>query len=211
MCQTILLKFFVFVVEKLLRNFMEFKGELIRTLLRVLTPEEIGDLTISSTGKKKVDLSLIIESSMSGLDYKKVMEKKQEESEESDDESLGEAKILAFDEKADEVVEPISFQAGQRVHALMEQYGKVFAEMDKKVMGPKRFPKRKSAANRQPTSALIIEQKKKLHASYSKIKSMEVLSLYNENKSVDIPHNKGKEEDFSFSSRLGVLINKKQA
>ncbi len=195
---------------------MEFKGELIRNLLRILTPEEIAELTISSSGKKKVNLSLIIETAMQGEDYKVVMEREQEESVEEGE--LGEAKILEFESDSTSEESTISYQAGQRVHALLQQYGQVFAEMDKKVMGPKRFPKRKSAANRQPTSALIIEQKKKLHDSYAKIKSMEVLSLYHESKAVDVPKrnvNKSKdkkeEKDFSFSSRLGVLINKKQA
>lgn len=187
---------------------MEFKGELVRNLLRILTPEEIADLTVSSSGKKKVDLSLLVESSLRGEDYKSIIEKAQVEDEEESE--LNEAKILPFDE-GEVKTEPLTFQAGQRVHALMEQYSKVFAEMDKKVLGPKRFPKIKGFSSKQQTSTLILEQKKKLFASYSKIKSMEVLSLYKDSNAVELKHTKGKEEDFSLSSRQGVLVNKKQA
>ena len=40
---------------------------------------------------------------------------------------------------------------------------------------------------------------------------MEVLSLYKDSNAVELKHTKGKEEDFSLSSRQGVLVNKKQA
>ena len=189
---------------------MEFKGQLVRKLLRILTPEEIADWTISSTGKKKVGLSLLLESNLNGEDYNEIMEKNQVDEDVSmSPKEIGEAKILPFDEEASED-ESFTFQVGKRVHALLGQYGKVFLEMDKKVLGPKRFPKRKGTAKQQPTSSLIIEQKKKLHASYSKIKSMEVMSLYKDSIAAEINPNQ-EEDDFSFSAREGVLVNKKQA
>ncbi len=188
---------------------MEFRGQLVKNLLRILTPEEIAELTTSSSERKKVDLSLLIQSDLGGENYQEVMERLQSSSE-SQEEEEGEAKILPFEgEEASEEVK-FTFQAGQRVHALMEEYGKVFAELDKKVLGPKRFPKKKSFSGKKQTSELILEQKKKLHDSYSKIKSLEVLSLYQETNATEV-HKKTSEEDFSYSSKLGVLINKKQA
>jgi hypothetical protein len=190
---------------------MEFRGQLIKNLLRVLTPEEISELTTSSSDKKKIGLSLLLSSDLRGENYQEVMDNLQasETSRRNHDSESGEAKILPFDEERPE--ERFVPQAGQRVHLLLQEYGKVFAELDKKVLGSKRFPKRKSHGSRQQTSSLILEQKKKLFESYSKIKSKEVLSLYRTNNEVDLTKKKGSEEDLSFSSKLGVLINKKQA
>lgn len=193
---------------------MEFKGQLIRNLLRILTPEEIADLTTSSSGMKKVSLSLVLESDLHGENYKEVMERLQieEEEEEAEDSSDGKAKILPFNQTGEETAEDvISYQAGQRVHALIMEYSKVFQELDKKVLGPKRFPRRSSSSGKKQTSMLILEQKAKLHNSYAKIKSKEVMSLYQQSSNADVRKKKDEEEDFSFSSNLGLLINKKQA
>lgn len=194
------------------RGFMEFKGQLIMNLLRILTPEEIADLTTSSSGLKKVDLSIVLESDLRGENYRDVIDSFQT-SEEQIEEEENKAKILPFDEGEEIVDNQICLQAGQRVHALIQEYAKVFKELDKKVLGPKRFPVRKSNSGKKQTSTLILEQKKKLHKSYSKIKSQEVMSLYKQSSNVEI-RKKGKDEkkdDFSFSSNLGLLINKKQA
>lgn len=188
---------------------MEFRGQLIKNLLRILTPEEIAELTTSSSEKKKVSLSLLIQSDLEGEDYEEVMEKYQKVGE-SKEEELSEAKILPFDTEGVEEGVAFTFQTGQRVHSLIQEYGKVFAELDKKVLGNKRFPKKNSFSGKKQTSELILEQKKKLHASYSRIKSQEILSLYRETNSTEIQKSKS-EEDFSYSSKLGVLINKKQA
>ena len=190
---------------------MEFKGQIIQNLFRILTPEEISELTTSFSGKKKVSLSMLVKADMDGLDYEEVIEKEQGGDEDSE---IGKAKILPFEEahadvEAEEKV--LVFQVGPRVSKLMIEYGKVFAELDKKVLGQKRFAKKKSLSGKKQTSTLILEQKKKLHKSYSKIKSMEVLSLYKDTSSIDIEQQKRSKEDFSASSQLGVLIDKKQA
>jgi hypothetical protein len=190
---------------------MEFRGHLVKNLLRVLTPEEIAELTTSSSERKKVDLSLLLRSDLDGADYNEIMEKYQDKSSDDSPKESEEAKILPFD-SSEEPVETIVYQAGERVLHLLSEYSKVFAELDKKVLGPKRFPKRKGSSGKKQTSALILEQKEKLHASYSKIKSMEVLSLYQDTKKNEVrKREKDAKEDFSFSSQLGVLINKKQA
>jgi hypothetical protein len=188
---------------------MEFKGQIIQNLFRILTPEEISELTTSFSGKKKVSLSLLVKADMDGLDYTEVIEEEQ-----APEDERSKAKIIPFDneskiEEAEEV--KLVFQVGPRVSKLIIEYSKVFAELDKKVLGQKRFPKKKSLVGKKQTSTLILEQKKKLHNSYAKIKSMEVLSLYKDTSSVDIEQQKRSKEDFNSSSKLGVLVDKKQA
>ena len=187
---------------------MEFKGQIIQNLFRILTPEEISELTTSFSGKKKVSLSLLVQADMKGLNYEDVIEKEQ-----TGEEEEHKAKILPFDEETEskELEEPLILQVGQRVLKLLHEYEKVFKELDKKVLGQKRFSKKRSSTGRKQTSTLILEQKKKLHNSYSKIKSMEVLTLYKDTSNVDIEQQKRSKEEFSSSSKLGVLVNKKQA
>lgn len=190
---------------------MEFRGQLIRNLLRILTPEEIADLTTSSSGMKKVSLSLVLESDLIGKNYREVIEELQKEEAEEEDTEDGKAKILPFENEPEEEAPAFHIQAGQRVHSLIQEYNKVFKELDKKILGPKRFPKRSTSGNRKQTSMLILEQKAKLHSSYAKIKSKEVMSLYQKSSSAEVRKKSDDENDFSISSNQGLLVNKKQA
>ncbi len=197
---------------------MEFKGHLIMSLLRILTPEEISKLTTSHSGQKKVPLSLLLSADVGGKNYKDVIVDKKRENEEAI-EGTG-AKILKFDENLENAVElnledvpkeRFVFQSGQRVDKLLEAYSRTFQKMNKNIFGQKRFPKKVSSANTKQASTMIIEEKKKLYNSYSKIKKMEVLSLYKNTSDVDIQSQKRNKEDLGHNSSLGVLVNKRQA
>ena len=197
---------------------MEFKGHLIMSLLRILTPEEISKLTTSHSGQKKIPLSVLLSADVEGKSYKDIIQKQREEAAaESSDEG---AKILKFNEDPEKAVEiPLAeapkerftFQSGQRVLKLLEAYARTFEKMNKNIFGQKRFPKKASSANNKQTSTMIIEEKKKLYNSYSMIKKMEVMSLYKNTSDVDIQTQKRNKEDLGHSSSLGVLVNKKQA
>jgi len=197
---------------------MEFKGHIIMSLLRILTPEEISRLTTSHSGQKKVPLSMILTADVDGKNYRDIIEESRRSIEDSVD---GGAKILKFDEGATDSVNPslkdipkkekFFFQSGQRVLRLLEAYAKTFEKMNKNIFGQKRFPKKAGSANVKQASTMIIEEKRKLYNSYSKIKRMEVLSLYKNTSDVDIQSQKRNKEDLGHSSSLGVLINKKQA
>lgn len=199
---------------------MEFKGHIIMSLLRILTPEEISRLTTSHSGQKKVPLSMILTADVDGKNYRDIIEESRRSSEDSAEKEEG-AKILKFDENPAEAVElslndipkqeKFFFQSGQRVLKLLEAYVKTFEKMNKNIFGQKRFPKKTGSANVKQASTMIIEEKRKLYNSYSKIKRMEVLSLYKNTSDVDIHSQKRNKEDLGHSSSLGVLINKKQA
>lgn len=197
---------------------MEFKGHLIMSLLRVLTPEEISKLTTSHSGQKKVPLSLLLSADVGGQSYKDVIASKKKENDELTE--GGGAKILKFDENLENAVEVkpedvsrerFTFQSGQRVDQLLQAYRRTFEKMNKNIFGEKRFPKKVTFANTKQASMMIIEEKKKLYNSYSKIKKMEVLSLYKNSSDVDIQSQKRNKEDLGHNSSLGVLVNKRQA
>lgn len=178
---------------------------IIRSLFRILTPEEISDLTTSTNSRKKVGLSLLLEKDLKGDSYKELFE-----AEETDEEETNEAKILPLNgDEVNESAEKVIYQVGEKTNLLLIEYSKVFQELDKKVLGPKRFPKRKSSSNKKQASVLILEQKEKLHASFCKIKSQEVYRLYKSSASVELSKS-GNEED-TYSLQSGVLVNKRQS
>ena len=60
------------------------------------------------------------------------------------------------------------------------------------------------------TSLFILEEKKRLKASQFKLKSREVLELYKKSAEVNITEEKSTRDDLSKSSKVGVLVNKRQ-
>ena len=188
---------------------MEFKSEILGSLLRIITPRVIAELSTASSGKKKKPLSQLMTSYSEGQDFE----------EESSDE--GKAKILPFNqdkstEQADET--SFTYQCGQRVHGLFQEFSKLCLEMESQVLGTSRLPKKKMAYCNNASNQLL-EQKKNFEKSYALIKSQEVLSLYKsvskvsvvkEEKSLNKPKDK-KAKDFLSDKEKGILINKKQA
>lgn len=193
---------------------MEFKGHLIMSLLRILTPEEISRLTTSYSGQKKIPLSVLLAADVNGEKYKDLFKA----STNSDETPLDSDKILPFPEKENfnqptkvGPVAKLTFQCGIKVLKLLEAYSKTFEKMNKNIFGQVRFPKKVSKGSVKQTSSMILEEKKKLYKSYSMIKRMEVLSLYKDGKGLDIKTSKRNKDNLGHSSSLGVLINKKQA
>jgi hypothetical protein len=186
---------------------MEFKGEILGYLLRIITPVVIAELSTASSGKTKKSLSQI----MTKYD-------EMDEPGSSEGSSEAEAKVLPFGEAlADEIDESLTYQCGQRVHGLFQEFSKLCLEMESQVLGASRLPKKK-ISNCVNSSDQLIEQKKKFENSYALIKSQEVLSLYKTVSKVNVikeektlEKTKAKDKDFLSDREKGILINKKQA
>jgi len=194
---------------------MEFQGHLVRNLLRILTPEEIDDLTMSSSGMRKVSLDEVLQSDLEGKNYEEVIRDLQEDERirmEEKQNTDGKAKVLPLssESKENEDELKVKFNTGERVKNLLKSYEEIFKELDNKVLGLKRFPKRSRASNKKQSSVLILEEKAKLKKSYTKIKSKEILQLYLDESKVHVKKNL-EEDDFSFSTDEGLLVNKKCA
>ena len=191
---------------------MEFKAQLIMNILRVLTPEEINELTTTYGGRKQISLTDIVNCELEGKNYEEELIE-DEENEEEDVEH--EAKILPFEasdksEESEEEDVPLT-KCGENTIGILQQFYARIMEMEKNLLGPKRLPKRKSAGLKKEMSTFILEEKKKFEDSYEKLKSKEVLSLYKKNAKMDIEHQRNCRDDLSKSSQSGVLVNKKQA
>ncbi|MFT6068664.1 MAG: hypothetical protein ACJAT2_003318 [Bacteriovoracaceae bacterium] len=122
------------------------------------------------------------------------------------------AKILPFKKKEEEEPEKeksasllaVDIKCGEKCLTIIDDYVKRITVLNK------RFSKNCPVS--QETSSFIISEKTRFKDNYNKIKSKEILSLYQKNASVDIEREKSsKKEDQTQSSILGVLINKKQA
>lgn len=174
------------------------RSSLMMSLLRILTPEEINELTTTSEGNKRVPLTQLM--------YRKMGVATEEEIE-----SASLAKILPFtfpEKESDE----------DSVHEASDQIEKVEQGEHELEAGPESehgqigvHEEALASNGRLPTSVFILHEKKRLEANVHKMRSKELLKSYRKNASLDIEQEKGLRDDMKKSSRSGVLVNKKHA
>lgn len=160
-------------------------------LLRILTPEEINELTTTSEGNKRVPLTQLMYVKM-GV----------ETSEEVESASL--AKILPFTFPEQELDEE-SEENAPELQADLEQEGDVSAQ------SAAEQAQEPNPEERMQTSAFILFEKKRLEKNVHKMRQKEIMQSYKKNASLDIEQEKGIRDDMKKSSRSGVLVNKKHA
>jgi len=160
-------------------------------LLRILTPEEINELTTTSEGNKRVPLTQLMYVKM-GV----------ETSEEVEAASL--AKILPFtfpEAEEDESVEAKSIADAE----ITSEADVVDQDISSET------PNEKESADRMQTSSFILIEKKRLEKNVHKMRQKEIMQSYKKNASIDIEQERGLRDDMKKSSRSGVLVNKKHA
>lgn len=175
------------------------RSSLMMNLLRILTPEEINELTTTSEGNKRVPLTQIM--------YRKMGVETEEEIESS---SL--AKILPFTFPDKDV--PAGLEAQEEDSSEIVQEHETNEEelsVQSDSANPNAHSEELSSSGRLPTSVFILHEKKRFEASVHKMRSKELLKNYKKNAALDIEQEKGLRDDMKKSSRTGVLINKKHA
>lgn len=165
-------------------------ASILTDILRLLTPEEISELTSTSVGTSRVGLTELLDmyADNEPLDF-------------SDRFETDGAKILPF-KKAEVVeVEHESFECGRVVQDYIAHfYAKIeMAKSDKS-----------QRADGVVTSLFILKEKERFKYVQGKLKQKEVLDLYIKNSGVDIEQERMLKDDLSKSARSGVLVNKKQ-
>ena len=161
-------------------------ASLLNDLMRILTPEEISELTSTSSGNSRVELTDLLNSFEDG----EVINDIEEYS----------AKILPF-KKSDEIEEEITYKAGPKVIEYINHF------YHKKSLGD---TSKSTDGKSVETSTFIIKEKERFQYVQAKLKKKEVMSLYMKNANVDIEQEKTLKDDMAKSSRSGVLVNKKQ-
>jgi len=177
-------------------------------LMRILTPEEINDLTTTYYGEKRVSLTALLDEDFLGI---KVEEESSEESED-----VGKAKILPFNQKLEnqeaapeEEILKGQYRVGKQVLVLFNKlYGISADSFDGMKVDQVDV---KIEKGKKGTSLFILDQKEKLDSSQRKLKTKEVMGTYAKVASVDIQTEKEHKDDMSWSSHSGLLINKKQS
>lgn len=172
---------------------------LISSILRILTPEEINELTTTFDGASKTSLTDMIS------------EKIEFDSHTSDAEG---AKILPFAPRADveeqnDKEQSVEMVSGPKVMMLLESLSEWTKQAIKNPFGENR--KKRIARKSKETSSFIIEEKKKFEKTYTSLKSREVIGLYEKNSHVDIEQQRTNKDDLTKSGQTGILVNKKQA
>lgn len=177
-------------------------------LMRILTPEEINDLTTTYYSEKRVSLTALLDENFLGI-------KVEEESSEEADENEGKAKILPFNQKLENqeaVEEEIlkgQYRVGKQVLLLFNKlYGISADSFDGMKVDQVDV---KIEKGKKGTSLFILDQKEKLDSSQRKLKTKEVMGTYAKVASVDIQTEKEHKDDMSWSSHSGLLVNKKQS
>jgi len=179
---------------------------LIMNLMRVLTPEEINDLTTTYCGEKRVSLTSLM---VDGPDSKKPEEVEEDQNQ---------AKILPFNKKESEVFKQASTAEEKNQYFCGEEIQKLF----RKLYGLKENSMAGVIQDEAPdvditikekksASTFILEEKVKLESSQRKLKSSDIIKTYKQVLSVDLEIEKKHKDDLRWSSSQGQLINKKQA
>ena len=163
---------------------------LIRNLLRVLTPDEMGELTAQGNVTAKDALTDLLHGHNQGQEISYG--------------PAGMAKVLEFpdlmspdisvEEASDEII------TGEKVHQFINQF-----------ITKVRFESHKVHPGATPveTSTFILNEKERFKAVYSRLKGKEVLDLYAKNSVVDLEQERKNRRDLSKNSSTGVLVNKK--
>lgn len=160
---------------------------LYRGYLRILTPEEIKDLTTSSEGDRRVSLTDVINYKFDGNEIDLFSK-----------EGPG-AKILPFVRK-EESGSGYKGSAGREVVECIERF---FIREDNAETALDEI------GREVETSTFIINEKKRFAYSQAKLKGAEILSLYRKNSLVDIEQEKIIKDDLEKSTQSGILVNKK--
>ena len=171
------------------------KNPLLGHLLRILTPDELNELTTTSKGRNLVSLTKMLSSDLDEEESgAKILpfKKKEDEQEESSSEEVKSERLLA-----------LNIECGTKCKIILDDHVKRITVLNRDYS--------KNCPVSQETSSFIISEKSRFKDNYNKIKSKEVLSLYEKNASLDIQREKTNKEESSSSSNIGVLINKKQA
>lgn len=164
---------------------------MMRNILRVITPNEINDLTTTSVGENKVPLSEILDDEIDRLELFSTGHGREADN------------ILLFRKKRD-------FRAGNSSKRLFSFLG---LENEENVVINKRTFRNKSSENSKDINKKdnFLNAQESLRESQKKLKSAEVFQLYKKSSSISSEQIKHSKDDLSKSTNIGVLVNKKQA
>lgn len=151
--------------------------------MRILTPEEINELTTKHEGDSRISLTELLEKNLKGIPY-----------------DHDQAKILPFSRKKNILI------PGPEVLEYLGQL-KIQESVANNEEALKYRVQRDENGN---TSNFILSEKEKFKESHVKLKKKEVFNLYRKAASVDIDVERKTNDDLKKSTKVGVLVDKTQ-
>ncbi len=178
---------------------------LIMNLLRLITPEEIGDIATKHNGGKFLSLTdLMNERVEHGISRDFSSPMMMEEIYEAEN---SQAKILPF-KKADRTEEKVSevSPAKDEVVSLTDVAQATLSESQ----SPTHTEYEEDHKDNENMSSFILIEKARLKRSQQTLKQKEIIELYQKNSHVDVEQIKSSNTNSAQAKEAGVLVNKKQ-
>lgn len=200
-----LLKFFWSFADK--PSSMATQNFLIMNLLRLITPEEIGDIATKHNGGKFLSLTDLVNERVEHNVYRDFS--KAEALEEFQEEQLSQAKILPFKKSSsvEEENSKVAVVQSEEVSSLAAMAEAQFANHSAETPEPIQEVTHQENEN---MSSFILIEKERLKRSQKSLKQKEIIDLYQKNSHVDVEQIKGSNNNISQAREAGVLVNKKQ-
>lgn len=181
---------------------------LIMNLLRVITPEEIGDIATKHNGGKFLSLTDLVNERVEHNVFRDFSSA--DAFEEMHEQHNQKAKILPFKKSTENSPETTKVDSSQSeevssLSAIAEAHIADKSEMP----GPVSKQEVTHQENENMSSFILIE-KERLKRSQQSLKQKEIIDLYQKNSNVDVEQIKGSNNNFAQAKEAGVLVNKKQ-
>lgn len=184
---------------------------LIMSLLRIITPEEIGEITTKHNGGRFQPLTDLMNERVHQQIFRDFSSYQPENTETKEKT----AKILPFPAPSSKEGEEIPILVKdenslspeldeEKIKASLNELAHKMAQLEKE---EKELNKHSEDEN---MSSFILIEKIRLKKSQQALKEKEILALYQKNISVDVEQIRGQEENMTQSKEAGVLVNRKQ-
>lgn len=185
---------------------------LIMNLLRLITPEEIGDIATKHNGGKFLSLTDLVNERVDQKIYRDFSSPDSMDEIHEAHSNSQQAKILPFKKitTSEEIIETDS--ETDEVHNSLADMANANLEkavsLSAKITKQER-PEAVEHKENENMSSFILIEKARLKRSQQILKQKEILDLYQKNSNVDVEQIKGSNTNLAQAREAGVLINKK--
>lgn len=188
---------------------MAIQNLLIMNLLRLITPEEIGDIATKHNGGKFLSLTDLVSERVEHNIYRDFSTPESTDKIHEEHSNNNQAKILPF-RKIDSTGEPQVPIAGESNDnpASLTDLANANLENQETGSAEETSAEAQHKENENMSSFILIE-KARLKRSQQILKQKEIIDLYQKNSNVDVEQIKGSNTNLAQAKEAGVLINKK--
>lgn len=182
---------------------------LIMNLLRLITPEEIGDIATKHNGGKFLSLTDLVSERVEHRIYRDFSTP--DSMDEIHEAHANQAKILPFKKPENSEEAAVTSKEGVATEEGVSLTAMAHAELaeTKTEVEPKTREEIEHKEDENMSSFILIE-KARLKRSQHSLKQKEIIDLYQKNSHVDVEQIKGSNNNLAQAKEAGVLVNKKQ-